>query len=79
MLQLYLPLLSDSLNVSFTGKKVKCQQHEKLQTLTIQRSVNKSSTSMRVNFVYKGLLYVFFVTKRTSVECRSHGSGETLP
>jgi len=61
MLQLYLPVLSDSLYVRFTGKKVKCQQHEKLQTRILQRSVNKSSKSMRVNFVYKGLFYDFLL------------------
>jgi hypothetical protein len=61
MLQLYLTLLSDSLYVSFTGKQVKCQQHEKLQTRTLQSSVNKSSKSMRVNFVYKVLFHDFLL------------------
>ena len=42
-------------------RRLNCQQHEKLQTRTIQRSVNKSSKSMCVNFVYKGLLYDFLL------------------
>jgi len=38
-----------------------CQQHEKVPTRNLQRSVNKSSKSMCVNFVYKGLLYDFLL------------------